>query len=146
MSTRSYDGPAQDKRMSRYRVTDEDVFKFVHTLCEFTYADQVFTSVMLSASREFPPLAELAKLTGLRILAHIMTAKAPEPVTTPSEGRDKDYVARMSGVLSSSVHSVISLGDLFKDSMSSKSVKFPEKMVKVLEARLQSIAMGKDST
>lgn len=39
----------------------------------------------------------------------------------------------------------MSLGDLFKDVRDgSKSVKFPEKLVKVLEQKLQMIAMGQD--
>lgn len=41
---------------------------------------------------------------------------------------------------------LLSLGDLFKDSKDgSKNVKFPEKLLKVLEQRLENIAMGKDA-
>jgi len=51
----------------------------------------------------------------------------------------RDYGSRISGA-------IFSIGDLFKDvgRDGHKSVKFPEKMLKVLEARLQMIAMGKD--
>lgn len=41
-----------------------------------------------------------------------------------------------------------SIGDVFRDVTArdgSKNVKFPEKLVKVLEQRLENIAMGKDS-
>jgi hypothetical protein len=52
----------------------------------------------------------------------------------------------MSAALSSSIYSI---GDLFKDirdGPGSKSVKFPEKLLKVLEQKLQDIAMAKDPT
>jgi hypothetical protein len=78
-----------------------------------------------------------------RILAHLMQVKPAEPAALV-EAREKDYASRLSGALSTSVNSVISIGDLFKDLGSRGSVKFPEKMVKVLEQKLQSIAMGKD--
>jgi hypothetical protein len=41
-----------------------------------------------------------------------------------------------------------SIGDVFRDVTArdgSKNVKFPEKLLKVLENRLENIAMGKDS-
>lgn len=41
-----------------------------------------------------------------------------------------------------SVLSTFSLGDLFRDG--AKSVKYPEKLLKVLEQKLQDIAMGRD--
>lgn len=41
---------------------------------------------------------------------------------------------------------MLSLGDLFKDNKDGpKNVKFPEKLLKVLEQRLENIAMGKDA-
>jgi hypothetical protein len=147
MSLRSRDSYAQDKRMSRHRLTDEDVFKCVHFSREILLLLTAFLMpAMFYVSRESPPFTYSADLTHFMrrsVLAHIMSAKAPETVAAPAEVKDKDYVGRVSGVLSSSVNHVISLGDLFKDS-SSKSVKFPEKLVKVLEAKLQGIAMGKD--
>jgi hypothetical protein len=79
-----------------------------------------------------------------RYLAHLMTIKPAEPAAVV-EARERDYAARLSGALSNSMNSVISIGDLFKDLGSRSSVKFPEKMVKVLEQKLQSIAMGKDA-
>ncbi|KZV80623.1 hypothetical protein EXIGLDRAFT_742800 [Exidia glandulosa HHB12029] len=55
------------------------------------------------------------------------------------EGRD--YSWRISGA-------IFSIRDLFKDAGRDgpKSVKFPEKMLKVLDTKLQNIAMGKDPT
>jgi hypothetical protein len=53
--------------------------------------------------------------------------------------KDKEYSSRISGALS---NSIISITDLFKDG--NKSVKFPKDLLKVLESRLQSIAMGRD--
>jgi hypothetical protein len=60
------------------------------------------------------------------------------------EARERDYATRIQSAVSTSVNSVISIGDLFKDLGSRGSVKFPEKMVKTLEQKLQGIAMGKD--
>lgn len=57
--------------------------------------------------------------------------------------REKGYSSRLSGAVS---NSIVSFGDLFKDINRDgpKSVKFPEKLLKVLEQKLQNIAMGKD--
>jgi hypothetical protein len=66
------------------------------------------------------------------------------PTASNAEVREKDYHSRFSGAISSSI---VSIGDLFKDirdGPGSKSVKFPEKLLKVLEQKLQNIAMGKD--
>lgn len=53
--------------------------------------------------------------------------------------REREHSSRLSAL------SNFSLGDMF-DSIrdGSKSVKFPEKLLKVLEQKLQAIAMGKD--
>lgn len=57
---------------------------------------------------------------------------------------EKDHASRISGAIS---NSILSIGDLFKDVRDGhKSVKFPERLLKVLEQRLQNIAMGKDAT
>ena len=44
-------------------------------------------------------------------------------------------------------HTKLSIGDLFKDirRKGPKSIKFPEKILKVLEMKMQNIAMGKDA-
>lgn len=69
----------------------------------------------------------------------------PKPAETPAETdtRDKDHPSRLSGALSSSIFSV---GDLFRDTRDgSKTVRFGKDLVKVLEQKLQDIAMGKDA-
>jgi hypothetical protein len=80
-----------------------------------------------------------------RYLTYLM-----QPKTTSSsqnngdapKDKDKEYSSRFSGALSSSIYSI---GDLFKDLREgSRSVKFPKDLLKVLELKLQDIAMGKD--
>jgi hypothetical protein len=50
--------------------------------------------------------------------------------------------SHVSGALSSSI---LSIADVFS-MQGQKTVKFPEKLLKVLEHKLQDIAMGKDSS
>lgn len=58
----------------------------------------------------------------------------------PRESRD--YSSRLSGAISGSI---VSLGDVFKDYRDgTKAVRFPKDLLKVLEQKLQDIAMGKD--
>lgn len=58
------------------------------------------------------------------------------------ETRSTDYSTRIQGALHSSIFSI---GDLFKDMRDGqKSVRFPKDLMKVLENKLQNIAMGKD--
>ncbi|KAI0052473.1 hypothetical protein FA95DRAFT_1483448 [Auriscalpium vulgare] len=95
-----------ERRISKHRVTDEDLFNF---------------------------------------LAHLIQPK-PIDSANSSNGeapREREHSSRLSGAISSSIFSI---GDLFKDSVrdGTKSVKFPEKLLKVLEQRLEDIAMGKD--
>lgn len=76
-----------------------------------------------------------------------MQAKATDVAnasTSQSEAREsKDYSTRITNAVSSSI---LSIGDLLKDvgRDGPKSVKFPEKLIKVLELKLQSVAMGKE--
>lgn len=75
--------------------------------------------------------------------ASIPNAANGVPGSSGKEG--KEHSSRLSGAISSSMN-LLSLGDLFKDSKDgSKNVKFPEKLLKVLEQRLENIAMGKDA-
>ncbi|KAJ7468448.1 hypothetical protein FB451DRAFT_373271 [Mycena latifolia] len=75
-------------------------------------------------------------------LSHLMMPKPVETVTTTAatpDLRDREHHSRLSAL------SNFSIGDLFKDVRDGpKSVKFPEKLLKVLEQKLQNIAMGKD--
>ena len=69
----------------------------------------------------------------------------PKPVDNgpQKETHEKESSYRISSAMIS--NSILSIGDLFKDVGSGpKSVKFPEKLLKVLEQKLQDIAMGKD--
>ena len=71
----------------------------------------------------------------------------PKPVDTPAQAqaeatRERDYASRVSGAISGSI---VSIGDLFKDYRDgTKAVRFPRDLLKVLEQKLQDIAMGKD--
>ena len=66
----------------------------------------------------------------------------PKPVETTQQEpeRERDYSSRIHGALSSSIFSI---GDLFRDGQ--KGVRFPKDLIKVLEQKLQDIAMGKDA-
>lgn len=70
----------------------------------------------------------------------------PKAVGTPNlavpDTQARDHASRISGAISSSI---VSFGDMFRDSPGTKSVKYPEKLLKVLEQRLQNIAMAKDA-
>lgn len=68
----------------------------------------------------------------------------PKPAEAPrngaNEAREREHSSRLSAL------SNFSIGDMFKDIREGpKSVKFPEKLLKVLEQKLQDIAMGKDA-
>ena len=65
----------------------------------------------------------------------------PQQVETPRE-RQRDYSSRVSGAISGSI---VSIGDIFKDYRDgTKAVRFPKDLLKVLEQKLENIAMGKD--
>jgi hypothetical protein len=58
------------------------------------------------------------------------------------DSRDREQSSRLSAL------SNFSIGDVFRDVAGgggSKSTKFPEKLLKVVEQKLQDIAMGKDA-
>jgi hypothetical protein len=72
----------------------------------------------------------------------------PKPVDIPSNTDQPKEQSRLSGALGGSIipSSLFSIGDLFKDigRDGPKSVKFPEKLLKALDSKMQNIAMGKD--
>lgn len=75
-----------------------------------------------------------------RVLAYLMVPKVNEPTKTTQvdSTREREHSSRLSAL------SNFSIGDMFRDIKDgSKSTKFPEKMLKVLEQKLQDIAMGK---
>ncbi|KAF8622282.1 hypothetical protein AX15_007148 [Amanita polypyramis BW_CC] len=102
-----------EKRFSKFRVTDEDLFNYA---------------------------LRVAVLTHLLLLKE--SSKQPSNDNREREReREREHLLRLSSL------SHFSIGDLFKDFRDgSKSVKFPEKLLKVLEQKLQDIAMGKNAT
>ena len=71
-----------------------------------------------------------------------MQPKAVEPQAQSETTRERDYSSRLSGAISGSI---VSIGDVFKDYRDgTKAVRFPRDLLKVLEQKLQDIAMGKD--
>lgn len=70
-----------------------------------------------------------------------MQPKAIEPQAQEAP-RERDYAGRLHGAISGSI---VSIGDVFKDYRDgTKAVRFPKDLVKVVEQKLQDIAMGKD--
>ncbi|CAA7262191.1 unnamed protein product [Cyclocybe aegerita] len=105
MSRRSYDSFAHEKRLSKYRVSDDVLFDYVLRVA---------------------------------VLSYLMLPKVTESPKVPSS-IEREHSSRLSAL------SNFSIGDMFRDVRDgSKSVKFPEKMLKVLEQKLQDIAMGKN--
>lgn len=77
------------------------------------------------------------------ILSYVIQPKASNHRANVSEVKEKEHYSKFSGAIS---NSIVSIGDIFKEIRDgSKSVKFPEKLLKVLEQKLQNIAMGKDA-
>ena len=73
-----------------------------------------------------------------------MQPKAVEPQIHAAEAprESRDYSSRLHGAISGSI---VSIGDVFKDYRDgTKAVRFPKDLLKVLEQKLQDIAMGKD--
>ncbi|KAI0033497.1 hypothetical protein K488DRAFT_84857 [Vararia minispora EC-137] len=100
-----------ERRISKHRVTDEDIFNYALRVAFLNYLIQ-------------PRTVDTSSTTG------------------NDHPKDREYSSRFTGALSSSLFSV---GDLFRDIRDGpKSVKFPEKLLKVLEQRLENIAMGRD--
>ncbi|KAI6002214.1 hypothetical protein F5J12DRAFT_841563 [Pisolithus orientalis] len=109
LSRRSYDSTAHERRLSKYRVSDDDLFDYVLRVA---------------------------------ILSHVTSSKVTDTNAKVAETKEREHYHKISGAIS---HSIVSIGDIFKEiSGGSKSVKFPEKLLKVLEQKLQSIVMGRD--
>src|SRR5258708_266280 len=77
----------------------------------------------------------------LRVLSYLMLPKVVEATKTAvNDAREREHSSRLSALSNFSLSDML---DGFRDGP--KSVKFPEKLLKVLEQKLQDIAMGKDS-
>jgi hypothetical protein len=75
------------------------------------------------------------------VLSYVILPKVAES-TQAAAVRERENHSRIQGA-------IFSIGDLVKDTITrdgSKVVKFPEKLLKILEQRLQDIAMGKDAS
>ncbi|EIW76820.1 cytoplasm protein [Coniophora puteana RWD-64-598 SS2] len=109
-----------DKRMSKYRVTDDDLFDYTLRVAILSYLTQPKVS---------DPSSSAASNNG---------------GSASAEVKEKEHYHKIvSGAIS---NSIVSIADVFKEIGSgSKSVKFPEKLLKHLEQKLQNIAMGKDA-
>ena len=74
-----------------------------------------------------------------------MLPKSTENGASPASDvrESRDYSSRIAGAVS---NSILSIGDLIKDvgRDGPKSVKFPEKLLKVLEQKLQGVIMKKE--
>ena len=74
-----------------------------------------------------------------------MQPKAVDPQIHAAEAprESRDYSSRLHGAISGSI---VSIGDVFKDYRDgTKAVRFPKDLLKVLEQKLQNIAMGKEA-
>lgn len=72
------------------------------------------------------------------MLAHLLQPKVVDPKPPGIDVRDREQSSRLSAL------SNFSIGDVFAGG-GSKSTKFPERLLKVLEQKLQDVAMGKDA-
>ncbi|KAH9920869.1 uncharacterized protein BXZ73DRAFT_91884 [Epithele typhae] len=81
---------------------------------------------------------ELVNLLSYRISPKAV--EAAQAVQKQEQERERDYSARITNAVS---NSIFSLGDLFRDGQ--KGVRFPKDLIKVVEQKLQDIAMGKDA-
>jgi len=75
-----------------------------------------------------------------RLLVHFTQPKVTEPKPPVMDSREREHSSRLSAL------SNFSIGDIFRDVAGggSKSTKFPEKLLKILEQKLQDVALGKD--
>lgn len=74
------------------------------------------------------------------VLTYLLVPKVEPTAAVTNETREKESSSKLSAL------SNFSLGDMFDGIREGpKSVKFPEKLLKVLEQKLQDIAMGRDA-
>lgn len=146
MSRRSYNSFGSERRISKFRVTDDDVFKCVDTDVASWLPIHIWLLQLCSQSGvciAFAGASCYLTQCGARFLVYLTQPKVVDSSVPEPEAREKDATAttRITDAIS---HSIFSLGDMFKDSSSAKNVRFPEKLLKALEQKLANIAMGKD--
>lgn len=109
------------------------ILQAYHIVPQLCLAGSVSFFIDLIASRNTVPTRS--------VLAHVLQPKVADPKPPAMDARDREQSSRLSAL------SHFSIGDMFRDVAGggSKSTKFPEKLVKVVEQKLQDIAMGKDA-
>lgn len=139
MSQRSYNSLAHDKRIANHRVTDDDLFECVHYFrhCNIFWVIRFYSYVLRVA---WDALSWYRRIF-IDKLCHSLLSYLMLPKVNDSPKADiREHSSRLSAL------SNFSIGDMFRDVRDgSKSTKFPEKLLKVLEQKLQDIAMGKDA-
>ncbi|KAH9976806.1 hypothetical protein BGW80DRAFT_1290703 [Lactifluus volemus] len=117
---------SHERRVSKHRVTDDDLFNYVLRVAFLSY---------LILPKPVSPSSSGGGNT---------SNNGDAQREKEREQQQQHSSSRISGAIS---NSITSIGDVFRDVTArdgSKSVKFPEKLLKVLEQRLENIAMGKD--
>jgi len=154
MTARSFESLASERRLKN-RVTDDDLFKQVVLVSVLPYVYLLLSpAVTLSVLRVSSlSLGRCCKLTYLppSYLTYLLTPKPSEyPITSSVISRDSRD--RDSKDVSTKIHAYTSsIADSFTDLLSDfagrdggKVVRFPERLIKVLEGKLQDIFMAKD--
>ncbi|KAG8959840.1 hypothetical protein FRC03_007418 [Tulasnella sp. 419] len=115
MTSRSYDSVGSSRR-GKERMTDDDVYQYA---LRVSYLSYLLT----------PKVSE--------------TPSYNSPGDRGSDRDSRDHHSRMSAAIS---HSIYTIGDVFKDfgRDSQRPLKFPEKLLKVLDDKLRTIALGQD--
>jgi len=160
--TSYYDGESHEKRISKHRVSDDELFECVLPspprlrLLDLRFKLCAPGSVSPPDDLGFEPRNGLISPNAFsfdcacisvpvphRYLGYLIQPKTLATRYDPqAETREREREQPKISSLSSSIYSI---GDLFKDLREGpKSVRFPKDLVKVLEYKLQLIAMGKD--
>lgn len=160
--TSHYGGESHEKRISKHRFSDDELFECVSSpsprspLLNLRSKLCAPSSVSPSNGLGFKPRNGLISLNAfsLRLRSHsppvhhrylgylIQPKTLAARYDSHAETREREREQPKVSSLSSSIYSI---GDLFKDLREGpKSAKFPKDLVKVLEYKLQLIAMGKD--
>jgi len=164
--TSYYDGESHEKRISKHRVSDDELFECVSLSSSRFCLSNMPLKLYAPSSVSSPDDLAFEPRNGLispntfsfrlrshfhsihnRYLGYLIQPKTLAARYDPhAEVREREREReREQPRISSLSSSIYSIGDLFKDLREGpKSAKFPKDLVKVLEHKLQLIAMGKD--
>jgi len=154
MTTRSFESLASERRLKN-RVTDDDLFKQVFlapVLLYFAYYYHATVTLSVSRASSSSP-GGCHQLTRLphSYLTYLLTPKPSESPTTsavisrdPRDRESRDVSTKLTAYTSSLYDSFTDLLGDFAGRDGSKAVRFPERLIKVLEGKLQDIFMAKD--